>query len=150
MKKHFVFFLLVVFGIFLLNSCNKEYVQTFIAYQSNGADFAVTNLRTNVTVKNKGVSVSMFDTLVVNRSDSLLLVYKAPQKYAESKFSIKFSMFGDEYSSTNVSGSQPYEYVGVVKPSLADSNYLIQCTAVSDEWLEGSYDKGYVMVELKE
>lgn len=152
-----VVFLFFALGMAVLNSCNKTYTgennQTYIAYQSNGADFWVRNQRTNDTIKNTGIIVYEDGDVIameVNRNDSLMLVYNAPQKYANSKFVVKFSAFGSEYSATNVSGNQPFQHIIMVDSSLADSVYMIQCTAVSDEWLEGSYDKGYVMVELKE
>ena len=141
----------------MLNSCNKictnENNQIYIAYQSNGADFWVKNQRTNDTIINTGMIDYENGNIIameVKRNDTLLLVYNVSQKYANSKFVVKFSAFGSEYSATNVSGNQPFQHIIMVDSSLADSVYMIQCTAVSDEWLEGSYDKGYVMVELKE
>lgn len=152
-----VVFLFFTLGMAVLNSCNKTYTgennQTYIAYQSNGADFWVRNQRTNDTIKNTGIIVYEDGDVIameVNRNDSLMLVYNAPQKYANSKFVVKFSAFGSEYSATNVFGDHPSLHIVVVDSGLVDTTYMIQCTAVSDEWLEGSYDKGYVMVRVTE
>lgn len=117
-------------------------------WQKNDADFAVTNLRTNETVENKGFSV-WGTPMEVHRNDSILLVYKKPQEHACCKFTITFNEFGDEYTETNVSVSQ-YTRTIVVNSSLADSIYSITCEAVSENWQEDSYDKGYVTIRVSE
>lgn len=130
-------------------SCNKS--PNYIYYQSNKATFYVKDLRTNDSMWNvNNQALSMLDTLEVNRNDNLLLVYQAPENYVDSKFTIMFKAFGEEYSIKSVAGNQPYQLIVVVNSILADSSYLIQCDAFSEEWMEGSYDKGYVMVHVSE
>lgn len=130
--------------IALCTSCKKD----IVIYSSNAADFTVTNLRTNMTVKNEGLSL-FANPLDVHRNDRLLLVYKKPQKYANSKFTITFNAFGRELTEPNVSSRQ-YQHTIVVESSLVDSTYSIQCKGVSDDWEDGSYDSGYVKVRVSE
>ena len=149
MKKYLV--LLVVLGVVVMNSCNKP--KAYIDYHSNSAKFYVKNLRTNDSLFNDTLNsgISVFNnSLEIKRNDNLLLVYQAPDKYVDSKFTIRFQVFEEEYSVNDITGNQSYQSIAVVKASLVDSSYLIQCEAVSDEWIDGSYDKGYVMVRVTE
>lgn len=136
--------MMAVILIALCTSCKKD----IIFYSSNGADLTVTNLRTNETVENGGI-VIFGSPMEVHRNDSLLLVYKKSQKYANSKFTIIFDAFGKKHEEPNVTGRQ-CKHTIVVESSLADSTYFIQCKGVSDDWEEGSYDCGSVKVRVSE
>ena len=142
--------LMMVFVLTTLASCRKTNGNSNSndVYQRNDADFAVTNLKTNETVENGGI-VIFGSPMEVHRNDSLLLVYKKPQKYANSKFTIIFDAFGKKHEEPNVTGRQ-YKDTIVVESSLADSTYFIQCKGVSDDWYEGSYDCGSVKVRVSE
>ena len=140
--------LVMVVAVIALVSCSKTNGTTYDNYQSNGADFKVTNLRTNSTVENAGITI-FANPMEVQRNDSLLLVYKKPQKYANSIFTVTFNAFGGEFTELNVSSRQ-YQHTIVVESSLVDSTYSIQCKGVSDDWEEGSYDSGYVRVRVSE
>ena len=136
--------MMAVILIALCTSCVKD----FIFYSSNEAEFTVTNLRTNETVENGGIEI-FGNSMEVHRNDSLLLVYKKPQEYANSKFTVKINAFGKEYKESNVTCRQ-FTHPIVVESSLADSTYFIQCKGVSDDWEEGSYDCGSVKVRVSE
>lgn len=127
-------------------SCNKD--NNYIYYHSNKASFYVKDLNTDDSLQNNP-DFTIWNTLKVHRNDRLLFVYNAPQGYNSGRFTITYNAFGEK-SVAIEDGNQSSQRIIVVEPNLTDSSYLIQCEAISDEWLEESYDKGFVMVQLVE
>lgn len=136
-KKRFLPHLMVLQALCLMIAgCNK--VEQDVRIWSGPANLTITNITTGVSRQNTASFVINLDEspsdIVFKHGDVLQLKFTPPEEYNKKSFSVDYQVLDKTVTITN----SPYIYEITIDNDVPVGSYIVYCSAMCEEWSEGS------------